>query len=169
MATEEERKWHERLKDRIKHPETRCDQPWFDWTWKRLPGTPMIGEKPKDEIEMELRSEFETDGDLNKSIPQLVCDFNFEVLKALKIPDKKERNEKIDMELLSLSAQKRMVAMMAQVAIKHEEVSIRTMNLTEELTDLTKKLTKVNYGLIGLTIFIAIVSFLTLLITKHIL
>jgi hypothetical protein len=90
----------------------------------------------------------------------LVCEFNLEIPKL--------GSGKYEERIL-LTAQKRMVAMMAQVAMKQEEVSIRTMNLTEELTKLTKKLTTINYGLIGLTVFIAIVSLLTLLITKHIL
>lgn len=153
----------EDIKNRKKHEEKEYEQPWIKWEWMRFPSS-TLARDDKGRYEMELKAEFETDGDLTKSIPQLVCDFNFEVEKALNITDKKERNEKIDMELLSLYAQKRMVAMMAQAAIKHEEVSIRTMNLTEELTKLTKTLTRTNCILIGLTVFIAIVSFLPLLI-----
>jgi hypothetical protein len=124
MMTEEEIKWNERLKDREKHPQIRCGQPWFKWRWKRWLGTRMITkEEDEERWNMELKAEFETDGDLTKSIPQLVCDFNFEKQKALK--------KDVSMEAkLSLAAQGRMVAMMAQVAMKNETLTKQIRFLT---------------------------------------
>lgn len=127
---EEEQKWNERLKSRDRHPEIRCGQPWIDWTWKRFPSTPMIEEKSEGERKMEHKAEFETDGDLKKSIPQLVCDYNFSKQLAL------EKNVSTETQLL-LSAQSRMVAMMAQVAMKNEKVSDQMLKLQRKITILT--------------------------------
>jgi hypothetical protein len=94
--------------DREKHPERECGEPWVNWTWVRFPGTP----RNRKEFDIELEAEKETDRDLTKSIPQLVCDFNFEAQKA-------EHTPLFTTELKGvLRAQARMVAMMAQVAMK---------------------------------------------------
>lgn len=117
-------------RDRIKHPDNRCKQPWFKWKWERFPGTPTNEEMDKDRYEMEREAEFETDGDLVKPIPQLVCDFNFEAQKSLK------EDCSIDTRLL-LNAQKRMVAMMAQVAMESRRISRWMLILTIAILLLT--------------------------------
>jgi hypothetical protein len=109
--------WEVRLKDRKKHPQIRCGQPWFKWTWKRWTGTPMITKQEHPaRWERELKAEFVTDGDLKKSIPQLVCDFNDAVEEAI------GKGIPMDSEYL-LKAQRRMVAMMANVAISNNRLT----------------------------------------------
>ena len=109
-------------RNRPKHPDNRVNEFWFEWKWKRFGDTPTNEEMKSDRYEMECEAEFETDADLNKSIPQLVCDFNFESELALA--------KCIPMETkLLLKAQSRMVAMMAQVAMKNEKVSDKISRL----------------------------------------
>jgi hypothetical protein len=138
----EEKGMKESMKDRRLHGERKCDQPWTNWEWMRFPGSPMKSEMNKEKRGMEFEAEFETDGDLTKSIPQLVCDFNFEILK-LGIGAKEER--------ILLTALKRMVAMMAQVAMKSDKVSDQMIQLTNRITDLTR-------WLLRLTVVIAILT-----------
>jgi hypothetical protein len=120
---------------RPKHSDKRTDEPFLDWGWMRFSPTPINEEmqkRDKPRYDMELEAEKETDRDLTKSIPQLVCDFNFEAQKAERIPA-------FPLELrLLLKAQSHMVAMMAQVAIKHEEVSKQIVKLTNEITWLNR-------------------------------
>jgi hypothetical protein len=117
-------------RDREKHPEKQCGEPWVDWTRMRFPDAPS-DEKRSD---TELEAEFETDVDLSKPIPQLVCDFNCEIQKAIKITNQQQRHAQVDMELVSLRAQKHMVAMMAQVAIKNDKISNNILRLTKNMT-----------------------------------
>lgn len=121
----EEKRMEEWMKDRIVHGERKCDQPRMDWEWMRFPGSSMKSEMTEQERHREFEAEFETDGDLRKSIPQLVCDFNVEVLKL--------SPRKVPEERIILTAQKRMVAMMAQVAMNNEKVSDRMLGLTRRI------------------------------------
>jgi len=129
---------------RRKHGEKQYDEPWFEWERMRFP---KIGEKidpHRSEGEMELEAEARTDGDLLKSIPQLVCDFNVEVLK-LGIGAKEER--------ILLTAQSRMVAMMAQVAMKNDKVSDQMIALTRRIKWLTWGIFFIAIVTIGFMIF----------------
>lgn len=104
---------------RKKHSEKQCAEPWFEWERIRFPQIPEGWEK-------EIKAEAETDGDLMKSIPQLVCDFNFEVQK---FPPSEE--------LKFFIALKRMMAMMAQMAMKNDKVSGEMLHLTRRINWLT--------------------------------
>lgn len=137
--------------DRKKHLDRRSNEPILDWEWMRFFPTTTNEEMQKihdPRYEIELRAEKETDRDLTKSIQQLVCDFNFEVEKAHSMTFPL-------VDTLMLEAQRRMVAMMARVAIKHEDVSVRTMTLTDRITKLT-------YVLIGIGVLSIILSFIAL-------
>ena len=140
----EEKGMKESMKDRSEHGERKCDQPWTNWEWMRFPGSPLKSEMNKEKRSMEFEAEFETDGDLIKSIPQLVCDFNFEILK-LGIGAKEER--------ILLIALKRMVAMMGQVAIKNDRVSDQMIALTKRIKWLTWGIFFIAIVTIGFMIF----------------
>lgn len=136
---------------RPKHPDKRSNEPFLDWEWMRFAPTPTNEEMEKTNkarYKMELDAEKETDRDLTKSIQQLVCDFNVEVEEAhaMTFPL---------VDRLMLKAQRRIVAMMARMAIKHEDVSVRIMNLTERIIKLT-------YFLIGITVLSVIISVIAL-------
>ena len=78
--------------------------------------------------EVELNAKLEAEKDLTKSIPQLVCDFHIEAEKALR------RGSVLDDTKYMLNAQKRMVAMMGQVAMKNDEVNKNLIHLTGRMT-----------------------------------
>jgi hypothetical protein len=108
---------------RRKHGERECsEEPWVEWEWLRFPGTIKVPE------DVEKEAERQTDGDFIKSIPQLVCDFHVEAEKALR------RGQVLDDTKYVLNAQKRMVAMMAQVARTNDEVSNNILRLTKQMT-----------------------------------
>jgi hypothetical protein len=98
--------------------------------------------KEEDRLQ-ELKAEFETDEDLNKPIPQLVCEFNLQIPK-LSTGATEER--------IILIAQKRMVAMMAQVAMKNDEVSDNIFTLTRRMTWFTVAIFFL--GIVGLAVSI---------------
>ena len=103
--------------------------------------------------EIEKKAKIEAEADLKKSIQQLVIDFN---IVAEDLRGKRHliwQPEEIILTILD--AQKRIVAMMAQVAMKHEKVSVQTMNLTERIIKLT-------YSLIGIAVVSIIVAVIAL-------
>jgi hypothetical protein len=78
------------------------------------------------------RAELETDRDLSKPIEQLVCDFHDIAEVAMTVQE-----TKIDMNMLQMQAEKRMVSLMGRVAIEHERSSKRLMWLTLVLVFMT--------------------------------
>jgi hypothetical protein len=104
-----------------KHSDKRCsDDVWVKWDWHRFPGdeshTQSTQESKLREQE-EYKAERETDRDLKKPIPQLVADFNMVTQHSLP-------NEKISLDTkYILQAQKRMVAMMAKVAMENSRTN----------------------------------------------
>ena len=116
-----------------KHPEDDEPEAWVKWRRKRFPA-----KRPnQDDLAIELEAELETDRDLSKPIPQLLCDFHDQAERALKSGDPSTR--------LVLNAQKRMVAMMAKVAMKNQTLSSIMIGLTIVIAALT-------VALVGLTI-----------------
>lgn len=101
-----------------KHREKNCKEPWIRWTRKRFP-TKLPNQE---DLKYELKAEEETDRDLSKPIPQLLCDFHDQAEQAL---DKAS----IETQLI-LNANKRMVAMMAKVAISNNRMSVVIAFLT---------------------------------------
>ena len=101
-----------------KHPEKKVGEPWVRWTRKRFP-TKLPNEQ---DLKIELGAEREADRDLSKPIPQLLCDFHDQAERAI-------RQAGPDTKLL-LNAQKRMVAMMAQVAIENRRMGTWMLLLT---------------------------------------
>lgn len=93
-----------------KHPEKACGEARVRWVRKRFP-TKLPNEE---DLKIEFEAEKETDRDLSKPIPQLLCDFHDQAERAI-------RQASPDTKLL-LNAQKRMVAMMAQVAIENRKM-----------------------------------------------
>lgn len=72
------------------------------------------------------RAEIETDRDLDKSIEQLVCDVHEET----------HRDDRDDLKNIA-AAQKRMVSLMARVAMSNDKVSNRMLWLTIVIAILT--------------------------------
>lgn len=101
-----------------KHPEKQVGEPWVRWTRKRFP-TKLPNEE---DLKIEVEAERETDRDLSKPIPQLLCDFHDQAERAM-------RQASPDTKLL-LNAHKRMVAMMAQVAIENRRMGTWMLLLT---------------------------------------
>jgi len=108
-----------------KHPEKKSSEPWVRWTRKRFP-TKLPN---KGDLKIEAEAEFETDRDLSKPIPQLLCDFHDQAERAL---------QTVSLETcLVLNAHKRMVAMMAQVALKNAAMNRSMLYLTFAILVLT--------------------------------
>jgi hypothetical protein len=133
-------------KSRPKHGEKGCpEDAWKEWEWIRYPGDESHTEEPKYRAireETEYRAERETDRDLEKSIPQLVADFNT-VVEHLIEDRGKEDKEGLGIRgdtIYLLAAQSRMVAMMAQVAMKHIDISESIVELNRHIDKLTKVL-----------------------------
>jgi hypothetical protein len=109
------------------HEEEPCEEPWFDWKWKRFPGHA----RTDAELKRERNAERETDRDLTKSIPQLLADFNNVAELSLQEGRASEETK------LLINAQKRMVAMMAKVGMEHITLSRRMLGLTIGIVLLT--------------------------------
>jgi hypothetical protein len=134
---------------RTKHPQKdRRKEPWIRWKWQRYPNDEFHTEKP-DHREIrearELKAERETDRDLSKSIPQLVADFNVVVERIVEKrktrgsqEQKRDAGQEISEDMVFLLlAQRRMVAMMAQVALKHKRMAGYMLWLTIAILVLT--------------------------------
>jgi hypothetical protein len=125
-------------KERPKHGEKECPKDaWKRWKWIRYPGDEPHTESPEYREKRkarEYKAERETDRDLNKSIPQLVADFN-KVVEHLLQDGHLRRRE--DDTIYLLTAQRRMVAMMAKVAIEHMKISRWMLVLTIAIFFLT--------------------------------
>jgi len=131
-------------RDRNKHPERQYDEPWIEWTRIRFPS--------ETTSELELKAEFETDADLLKPIPQLVCEFHVKAKEA-------KWHGSSDAPIL-LEAQSRMVAMMAQVAMKNDKVSDRMVELTDRIADSERWLVRVTVIIGILTLATIVIAFL---------
>ena len=91
------------------------DPPTTEWTRKNFPESVM---KPSD-VRPREKAELETDRDLAKSIEQLLCDFQEQAIKKPKSDDPQASILEI-----TLHAQKRMVSMMAKVALSNERMAL---------------------------------------------
>jgi hypothetical protein len=81
------------------------------------------------------RAELETNRDLSKPIEQLVCDFHDIAEVAMTA-----QGTKIDMNMLQMQAEKRMVSLMGRVAIEHQRSSKLLVWLTVVLVIMTSVL-----------------------------
>lgn len=81
------------------------------------------------------KAERQTDMDLKKAIPQLVTDFN-EIVETLEHPELLKKTWEENTKFL-LSAQSRMVAMMAKVAMANNRMTIVLIFLTAVIAFLT--------------------------------
>ena len=120
---------------RIKHKEIKdAKEPFSKWKWKRYHNDESHKESSENRAsreEKELWAEKETDRDLNKSIEQLLTDFNMAYNHSASNEDVTKDTKYI------LQAQRRMVAMMAQVALSNKRSNWLMMWLTGIITILT--------------------------------
>ena len=102
-------------------------EPPKKWDRKDYDLKVLDGKEPRE------RAEIETTRDLSKSIEQLVCDFH-DIAEVAMAPGV---TKAIDMNMLSLQAQKRMVSLMGRVAIEHKRNSDWLVRLTCVLVVMT--------------------------------
>ncbi|MGD0915702.1 MAG: hypothetical protein ABSB22_04500 [Thermodesulfobacteriota bacterium] len=138
-------------KQRPKHGEKDCPKDaWKRWKWVRYPGDESHTEDAEHREIRETRersAERETDRDLKKPIPQLVADFNTVVEHLMEDRNKEKKEEKKEQQMeekrisqdtiYMLAAQRRLVAMMAEVAISNNRMAWVMLCLTVIIAALT--------------------------------